>query len=240
MARKGLISIGNGGYHPTSNTFLYLKFAGNTKNQVNDVTASYTQNLGYADGVGGWCGTFVSGATTGTSTAFKIAGPSSGVLIGNFTISFWAKIRGTSMNVNSGIVSRDVIGTTYPQFTITAGTAMKPTLSVYKFNNAGAPTASVKSATAMSTTSFNNYVFTRDGTNIYVYCNGVYEASAAWTQAQWNSTGLVAVGCRSTSDTNITCWINGMFDGFIDEVIIENTAWTAQRVKDYWNKIGEL
>jgi hypothetical protein len=72
-----------------------------------------------------------------------------------------------------------------------------------------------------------NVIGTYDGTNTKIYVNGSLANSIGQTGGIYDSTGSFAVGKLGSLSSNY-------FPGKIDEVIVENRAWTASEIKKYY------
>ena len=92
--------------------------------------------------------------------------------------------------------------------------------------NSLSPKANVTSLSSYSG-KIDNVIFTRDGSYINVYVNGKFEAKTAWSTPQWSSTQNTRIGWNGGTGTSY-------FHGLIEEVIIENCAWSASEVKKYY------
>ena len=79
-----------------------------------------------------------------------------------------------------------------------------------------------------------NVIGTYDGTNTKIYVNGSLANSIGQTGGIYDSTGSFAVGKLGSLSSNY-------FPGKIDEVIVENRAWTASEIKKYYtNSLGRF
>lgn len=74
-------------------------------------------------------------------------------------------------------------------------------------------------------------VYTWSGTNHYLYINGtqIY-ASANTTAPSYQATNYVKIGCRALIGGSEDIF----FGGSIDEVIVENVDWGAEKIKKYY------
>lgn len=240
--KLGMTGFTMNGYTMTSDTLAYFKLDNTSYNSVNDVSGT-TYNVSYTTGKVGNCAFFASGATYATQSGIKYDLDLEPIT-GDFTVSFWVKIRNTPSG-DRIIVAKETQGVNYPPFNVRAGTDNKPYLMVCNRPRSATPSASVKSTTPISTSVFNNYVFTRDGTNIYVYCNGIYQTRTSWTRAQGNTSDPITIGNGWIGDVGAPYpyWRQdgtSAFDGWIDEVIIEKVAWGGAKVYNYYSAGGNL
>jgi hypothetical protein len=136
-------------------------------------------------------------------------------LTGNFTISFWAKDGTTGYFINNSNA-----GVQYSQYLIDL-TSNKPRLAVYSEGGASSQTIT---ATNALTSVYKNFVFTRDGTNLNVYCNGVSDAApAAWSTAQLTQTERFNIGAERLNSSSYRFYFNGK----LDEVGVWDVALSA-------------
>ena len=173
-------------------------------------------------------GKFGQGAGfNGSSSNISISDTASLKITGNITISAW-------INPSSA-----------PTFTCVAGKFLNSTNKSYwlAFNGGKAgmyisTNGSNQTGEALSQTLSNgvwyNVVGTYDGTNTKIYVNGSLANSIGQTGGIYNSTGSFAVGKLGSLSSNY-------FPGKIDEVIVENRAWTASEIKKYYtNSLGRF
>jgi len=169
----------------------------------------------YVDGKFGKCASF-----NGSSSNISISDTASLKITGNITISAW-------INPSSA-----------PTFTCVAGKFLNSTNKSYwlAFNGGKAgmyisTNGSNQTGEALSQTLSNgvwyNVVGTYDGTNTKIYVNGSLANSIGQTGGINDSTGSFAVGKLGSLSSDY-------FPGKIDEVIIENRAWTASEIKKYY------
>ncbi len=167
-------------------------------------------------------GKFGQGASfNGSSSNIEL--PSGVVLTStaNQTIALWFKL-GNITQVDKDLInlSEDTTKVTYDH---------DYNNGVYKFRRIKQMVAIQEVTTAFTdTTSFHSAVGTYDGTKIHLYIDGVEIG-----------TGTVASGNGSSgahNSANVGCDNNSsqFFNGSIDEVIVENTAWSAEKVKKYY------
>lgn len=77
-----------------------------------------------------------------------------------------------------------------------------------------------------------NYVVTWNGTTITLYINGSYFNSTSFSWTGWANTNLYTViGNYKTSGGSL--WAPTVDNSIIDELIIENVAWSAEKVRKY-------
>lgn len=78
------------------------------------------------------------------------------------------------------------------------------------------------------TTNWYNITITKSGTTWSLYVNGVFDKSVIDATAQETSTSPLMIGNNNVLGSAY------FFQGLIDEVIVENRAWTAEEVKKYY------
>jgi len=168
-------------------------------------------------------GKFGQGAGFNGSSS-RINLPTSLVQTGNFTISLWVKFVDATNNILFSAVDFAV---NYGWVVFETNGSDKFVMTV--FSNGAATSQSVVSNETLVEGRWYNLIGVRDGTNIKLYINGSYDNQSAWSTAQ-NST---------VQSTNLGYGKNGggginYMDGQIDEVIVENVAWSAEKVKKYF------
>ena len=147
-------------------------------------------------------------------------------LTNNFTISLFIKTTNT-LNDKS-IISKENVGGDFPQFLATLKSNGIITFSLFATNSSPLY-ISLDSVSAINDGLYKNIILTRDGSFANIYINGKFDSKMAWTNSQWNSTANVCIGA-SQSSSSFTKFLNCL----IDEVIIENVAWSAEKVKKYY------
>jgi len=166
-------------------------------------------------------GKFGQGALfNGSSSNISISDTASLKITGNITISAW-------INPSSA-----------PKFTCVAGKFLNSTNKSYwlAFNGGkagmfistnGSNQTGEAFSQALSNGVWYNVIGTYDGTNTKIYVNGSLANSIGQTGGIYDSTGSFAVGKLGSLSSDY-------FPGKIDEVIIENRAWTASEIKKYY------
>jgi hypothetical protein len=147
-------------------------------------------------------------------------------LTNNFTISLFIKTTNT-LNDKS-IISKEKVGSEFPQFLAILKSNGLINFSVFNTNSPSVY-ISLDSVSAINDGLYKNIILTRDGSFANIYINGKLDSKMAWTNSQWNSTANVCIGA-SQSSSGFTKFLNCL----IDEVIIENRAWTPQEVAKYY------
>jgi uncharacterized protein YjbJ (UPF0337 family) len=72
-----------------------------------------------------------------------------------------------------------------------------------------------------------------DGSYMKMYVDGVLHSSVAWSNAPgYGATNYVRVGCQSNDGSEIS-----FYQGSIDELFLEASAWTANNIRNKWNEI---
>jgi len=138
---------------------------------------------------------------------------------GNFTISLFMKtsqgttrvVFGKTSNVDSDAGGYVFYNDTYDGY-------------VFKFGTTKLVIGSLPSV-------WTNFIVTRDGNIGYIYINGSYAVSVSGISGynQNSASGVFTLGTSPGSN-----WTPRFYSGAIDEVIVENRAWTASEIKKYY------
>lgn len=233
----GYINIGDSwkrffysGFTITSNTRLYYKLDNNANDSSGNGYNGIASNVTYTTGLNSTStnsGIFLSGSTstiTGTSnTEFGFTG--------DFTVSCWWKpTSGYANGTYHGLVSRR-------KSDDTAGWSLSDYYGGGKhyliFATAGGGNyydcwAADGNNTTINDNSVYNVMIVRSGVNMSIYLNGVVEVSQNKASALNTSfAGNLFVGRTRQS-------AGEQLNGQIDDVIIENRAWSANEILTYY------
>jgi len=212
-----------GEFIPSSNTKLLLHLNGSSVdssglgNSGTDTAITYSQangKFGQGAGFNGSSSKIIVG--TGLNTA----------LISNaWTISLWLKP--TAVNIFDIFMANDH-NSGARQFALSYGEDSgggEITTGKLSFERAGIPIL-YDSGVAL-TTNWNHTVLTYNGTNLISYINGNFNTTTAMS-ALPTSANSVYLGQRQYPTAE------RFYTGNMDEVIIENVAWSAEKVKKYY------
>lgn len=209
-----------GEYIPNSNTKLLLHLNGNSTDSSGNGNNGSDNNISYVDGKFGKCASF-----NGSSSKIDVG--SNIDLRGNFTLGAWIKLT-SNLADNRQIIIRDLYGTNYAQYIIYGSNGNK--MNAYACSDNVGTSANAVSSSSIALNTWYFVAGTRDGANVKIYINGKLEGTAPWTSAQKVSTDTTTIGCTK----NGVGTPSSVFPGLIDEVIIENRAWTPEEVKKYY------
>ena len=211
-----------GEYIPTSNTKLLLHLNGNSTdssgNGNNGTDTNITYGLGY--------GRFGQGASfNGSNSRININDSETfNFAANNFTISCFVK-RSTT-NVEHGIMGQcdSAFSAGSVAFFLHITNANVLRAAIYNSSNSTVVIAS----TATVDANWHHILFQRSGNNLYLYMDNKLMATQDCTGFTIkNSTSKLAIGILGESPY-------GPFSGNIDEVIIENRAWSASEINKYY------
>jgi len=161
----------------------------------------------------------------------------------NFSCGCWVKIDvNDSQNIMVALTPRGAggIGSGWYSYTSNAG---KLVISIGE----NAPWISTTGNTVLSTGIWYFLGSSFNGTNLNVYLNGNLDnSSAPGGSIYWTDSGAgnypdpaqfyIGAGKSNTLGGGATVPDSGFFNGVIDEVIIENRAWSAEEWKAKYNK----
>lgn len=222
MAAKELYSLS---LLNDANLIAYYRMEDNAndyKNTHNGTATNITYNTA--------AGKFNKGAdSTGSDSGINCGNAIN--LTGNFSISFWIKMD-TLPSAFSTIITKELAGYSLSPLSIyTADSNGKVHFFVRNNLSTGSPSTEVVSNNALSTSEFQNWVFTRDGTNINIYFNGEFDNSAAWTNTQGSDTTNPFAIFGGYSGSNFNNCINGR----MDDIAIFTRALTATEIANIYN-----
>jgi prepilin-type N-terminal cleavage/methylation domain-containing protein len=140
-----------------------------------------------------------------------------------FTFSFWMK---KTSSGNMAVLGKTLgAGSPYEYGIYGTGT----TLNFYSWISSGAADVYTANNVTNIDTNWNFFVWTADGTNSYVYRNGVAGSPVAKTvNSLSNTTGVFSIGrgCNAS-----LCYFHS---GFIDEVRIYNASITSSEINEMY------
>lgn len=216
-----------GEYIPNANTKGYWKLNGNSTdssgngNNGTDTSITYSQANGR----------FGQGAGFNSSSSKIALGNSSTLIIPNGgTISAWIKLdTTTSRNVIMARWFPVLFNNEHYYFEArNNGSGMKA--SVFLMESYGSSVAATQCiGTTILGTDWVNVIMTYDKSNIKIYVNGELDGTTAFTSTLTTSTANTFIGNDNLNSDRT-------FNGSIDEVIVENVAWSAEKVKKYYSQ----
>jgi len=206
-----------GEFIPSSNTKLLLHLNGDSTdssgngNNGTDTAITYSQANGrFGMGAG----------FNGSSSYISIATRFFSSYSGNFTISAW--IYGSSIVASEEPIycEADVYGGPRLRLMIING---KPHIGFF----VSGVWYTAEGANNISTNIWNHLICVKNGTTLLIYLNGVLQNTGACPLSTDTHYGNSEIG-RYRSPSGY------YYDGSIDEVIVENVAWSAEKVKKYY------
>ena len=149
----------------------------------------------------------------------------------SFTVEAWVYV--SSISATSGSIITKGTGAGGEEYCLDIGGAL-PTV-VRFFTRTGTSAFIATSTLTVSANTWTHLAGTWDGSNVYVWVNGVPSAPAACTVAPTSNSHVVSIGSRQSSNTTYDLTQNGN----IDEVRIWNVARTqAQIWSDMYRELG--
>lgn len=192
-------------------TKLLLHLEGSSADSSGNSNNGTDTNITYVNGRYGQCASF-----NGSSS--KIVTGTTGLPTGTAsrTLSFWVYKTTTSNSVAYGYGTNLANNSTYGIYIDNAR------IFFWGFND------DYNTGTDITLNKWENIIVTYNGTSVAVYLNGNLVSSHNKTLATQNTYSVVgAYGFGGATGSVIT--------GLIDEVIIENRAWSAEEVKKYYS-----
>lgn len=161
----------------------------------------------------------------GSSSYIQITNSASLVLTNNFTISLWFKPNNLTQN-NTYIFTKGSPGSSY-------GMLWEYVNDTVEFFG-GSVDFRTGSQIVIGDTNWHNIIYTFDGTTLNGCLDGSNKISVNKSGLSLaNLTGNMFIGSASTSANFCAC--------NIDELIIENRAWSASEIKKYYtNSLGRF
>ena len=206
-----------GQFLPTPNTLNLYRFNGNSVNSIGNI-ASTDSNITYVPGRYGKCANF-----NGTSSRITYTGTQ----LTNFTISLWFK----TVSTNGGyLISQSAVNSNAFDVTIHNNGEISAVLWQDPYVGNKELLSNLKS---LNDGKWHNLVTTRNGSTVIIYIDGNFDAKRTdmftFTVGNYYKT----IGSHS-SGVN---WLNGL----MDEIIIENRAWSDNEVRKYYtNYLGRF
>ncbi len=183
-----------------------------SSNANNGTDTAITYGLGY--------GKFGQGANfNGTSSDINIAS-NLGIDGGNITISAWT-------NFSDLTVLRELFSTLSATSKVGYYIETNSTLIRFYRVKKGVVADAVTYTVSLSTGVWYHYVLTYDGTNIKGYFNGNLVGTTA-------TSGNGATVVTSQSHIGTEDGTGNFMNGSIDEVIVENRAWSTSEIRRYY------
>jgi hypothetical protein len=213
---SAIYNAGNG-IQPTPRAFnstkLYMPLNGSSIDISGNGNHGTDTNISYVGGKFGQGARF-----NGSSSQILFTNvPQTGV--GAFTASLWVK--GSTLTTNMEILAWGS-ASTHAGFDIYMNSSNVMTANFY----GGVGIASA--ITKVSTQNWQYVTVTYDGTNTRIYINGILEGISS----SYTSASVVTTNKFIGKDLGGGNW----WDGFADEIILENRAWTAQEISAYYRK----
>ena len=204
-----------GEFLPTSNTKNLFHFNGNSVNSIGNVSST-DSNITYVPGRYNNCASF-----NGSSSKIVYTGSE----LTNFTISLWIK---KTIDKNSYLIIQSTSSTYETSMTTSSDGVVKFQLWA---NTNGSKV--VSSASTLDINKWYNVIGTRSGSIIKLYINGQFnnmlDTGYTFTVGNYFKT----IGSHQSG----VDWYNGQ----MDEIIIENRAWSEKEVcKYYTNSLGRF
>lgn len=214
-------------YTITANTLHYYKLDGGSKdatgnNDGTDTNCSYSINFGINNQ-----GVKLSGSSKidcGTATNMNVG------TTGSLTFIAWFKADATGYATGGwqGIVTKRGTGSGPNCYVYYTGGAPPSTRVIYAD---GGGTAGIVGNINFSVNTWNmgTWIYDRSGGRLRLYLNGV-------------ACGSVAFGATTLTDSTSNLYIGSgsasaeFFTGYLDEVIIENRAWSETEILYHYNK----
>lgn len=196
-------------------TKLLLHLNGNSTDSSGNGNNGTDTNISYSQANG----KFGQGAGfNGSSSKIAIAS-NLGIDEGSITMSIWTKINNRSVYA---VLSETLSSSSRVSYSIRITST---TLNFFRTRRGISDDQFAVSDT--NTSDMRNIILTYDGTTLKGYLNGSYVGQ------------LNCSGNGSRISTSATQFGNGIgadeyFNGSIDEVIVENVAWSAEKVKKYY------
>lgn len=214
-------------YTTTANTQGYWKLEDLNDSSGNSRTLTNLNTVTFASGRFNNCADF---GTANTNKALYVF-HDLGVTGGNITISLWVKMRTEIASGEQCFVVQEDAGTFVRnniRYQYNAGTRRLVFGRVK--TNVGDQNTTYN--LTMGTSNWYNIVYTYDGANIRGYVNGalVTSPAAASGNGSINGRDITAIG---SDDTGIA--LTSFASAYIDEVIIENVAWSDSKIWSYYN-----
>ena len=217
-------------WQPWPNTLAYYTFDNQTllNEATNTVDATwYSWNWAFGTGYG-WTG-YSANIWTGWAIAISTHIPT-----GDFTISSCIKFNSYPPASWVFYWWFGNLGLNYSrihcQFVVIDSI---PKLQFYQYDNSANYSASdVRASTwTLNSNTWYNFILTRSGSSVSMYLDG--QLIGTWTDTRKNSTQTQTYYLWTAYDATIR-----KLDGYMDNVIIESVARTAQEVSDYYNLIS--
>jgi len=199
-----------------STTKLLLHLNGNSNdssgngNNGNDYNITYSQANGkFRQGAG----------FNGSSSAIMLLVNFFSNYSGNFTISVWSYVSSIVQDVEPIFCEGDTGGNPVIQLQIKKG---KPEMNIFNVDWYVAASSS-----DVPINQWNNLIGIKNGTTLQIYLNGVLVGSSNCSSSTNVHPGNVAIG-KYVNPAGY------FYAGSIDEIIVENVAWSAEKIKKYY------
>ena len=212
-----------GEYIPNSNTKLLLHLNGNSTDSSGNNNNGVDTAITYSQANG----RFGMGAGfNGSSSYINLPSDISKIFEGtkNYTLSFWIK---SNRQNNEDFIFNSITSTSsqynYRNLIVFY---LNNKIQIGRYDNSSADFLASTSSTTIGTWYY--ITITYDGSYLKVYVNGSYNNQVASTKSA-SSGGYANIGSLIQGGARKT-----YYSGSIDEVIIENRAWSASEVKKYY------
>ena len=214
-----------GQFLPTPNTNGLFKLNGNSNNSIGNI-ASTDSNITYVPGRYGQCASFNG------SNSFIYLGTSSIYNPTYMTVNAWVKP--ASLSSNMDIISRDNT-TSKRSYNINILSNGSVAAEIFTTSSISSGIVNVTGTTGIiEVNKWYMISFTFDGITAKLYINGKLYGSS-FCSAIYPQTVETYIGKRRISDNAV------VFNGQMDEIIIENRAWSENEVRKYYtNYLGRF
>lgn len=221
-----------GEFIPSSNvsptpTKLLLHLNGNSNDSSGNGNNGTDTNITYSQANG----KFGQGAGfNGSSSRIQVDDHTSLQLNGDFTISTWVK--------PTSLPTIDIFADIINKWDYNKGVFSGYVIRLYNENGTQKVQAEMNNlvisfSTSISTTSWTNISAIYNGSTFKMYINGSEVVSSNMSSNPVTNTKKLNIGnfgFYTATSSELGRWFNGA----IDEVIIENLAWSAEKVKKYY------
>lgn len=211
-------------------TKLLLHLEGSSTDSSGNGNNGTDSNMSYVNGKFGKCASF-NGSSSKISVPSNMLGGASAI-----TISCWVNLANHASQILAGdgrTVFRDddtdiILRASYGD---TAGGDRGPEFGIT--TSSGFKSINVSPRTYISLNTWHNLIGVYTGSNIYLYYDGNLISSTTHTGSISSNGSAAFIGCSNGNAY--------FFNGLIEEVIIENRAWSAEEVKKrYTDSLGRF
>jgi len=148
---------------------------------------------------------------------------------GNITMSCWMKIEAVPVSGTDGTVYGQMSTNTATEYCVLYRYYSGGSYFYFDRARVGVADDVFTYTVSLSTSIWYNLITTYDGTALKGYLNGAYVGSFA---CSGNGNNKVRDNYFRIGAVNSAA---NFFDGYIDEVIVQNSAWTYSQIRNYYN-----